>query len=557
MPNFRYTTYLVNQQKPSYSSSSSGSNNGSSDGNSTAAVVLGRRKLTPEVFQIMGERVPSLASQLVVVDRVGYLSHTFQNMGHLAEQQQSTTLEFNHYALPGESRMSFVVSPVIAPCLPQLSAHPSLQSLHDINRQFAVQQRRNFDEVEAQGLLISIINHLEKLNMINIKYDSAVTVQDKTQSKNRVSKIQTMADRQREKTQRNPGFDSEAADSTVKIGGLNVRAAKKPQLPDLPTERVAGSGDSAESVQKPLKKSIPVDSLHTEGVRGSHTIVSREETATTTSAAASEEGELSIEEQVSRMRALGYPDETIADLLDVSLDSIAHAAKPATATSTAPQPSTGTSASKSPTAVRSPIQAAAEADQKAVDIALDGSSQQQATQSTGRTAKGIIDLLTRFTQHRSGQQSATTTTTTATTTSTTTSVTAPSGDTTQSHPDVSRATLSSNPSAEERSTETDTETHVHNTDKSGLIIGGGLKLPAKKTPMKTTSSTKQAQTIVTSAQNSQRSTGILSRNQGTGTANIKQQRDSIGVRADQIKFPAIQTEMALLNSPRSFKCIDR
>ena len=553
MPNFRYTTYLVKQQKPSYSSSSSGSNNGSSGGNSTAAVVLGRRKLTPEVFQIMGERVLSLASQLVVVDRVGYLSHTFQNMGQLAEQQQSTTLEFNHYALPGESRMSFVVSPVIAPCLPQLSAHPSLQSLHDINRQFAAQQRRDFDEVEAQGLLISIINHLEKLNMINIEYDAAITVQDKTQSKNRVSKIQTMADRQREKAQKNPGFDSEAADSTVKIGGLNVRAAKKPQLPDLPTERAAGSAvHSTESVQKPLKlkKSIPVDPVHTDGVRGSHTTVSREETATTTSAAASEEGELSIEEQVSRMRALGYPDETIADLLDVSLDSIAAAAKPATATSTAPQPSTGTSASKSPTAVRSPIQAAAEADQKAVDIALDGSSQQQATQSTGRTTKGIIDLLTRFTQHRSGQQSATTTTTTATTTSTTTSVTAPSGDTTQSHQDVSRATLSSNPPAEERSIETDT-------DNSGLIIGGGLKLPAKKTPLKPTSSTKQAQTIVTSAQNSQRSTGILSRNQGIGTANIKQQRDSIGVRADQIKFPAIQTEMALLNSPRSFKCIDR
>ena len=166
MPNFRYTTYLVKQQKPSYSSSSSGSNNGSSGGNSTAAVVLGRRKLTPEVFQIMGDRVPSLASQLVVVDRVGYLSHTFQNMGHLAEQQQSTTLEFNHYALPGESRMSFVVSPVIAPCLPQLSAQPSLQSLHDINRQFAAQQRRDFDEVEAQELLLQLLSYLEKLNLI-------------------------------------------------------------------------------------------------------------------------------------------------------------------------------------------------------------------------------------------------------------------------------------------------------------------------------------------------------------------------------------------------------
>ena len=111
---------------------------------------------------------PHLADSAVihVIDRAGYLSRSFAGMEQLALHRQSTTIEFAHYGLPGETRFSFIVSPVIAPCLHLLSSYPTLLQLHDANRRFALKERRDFNEADARRRLVKILSYFEMLNLV-------------------------------------------------------------------------------------------------------------------------------------------------------------------------------------------------------------------------------------------------------------------------------------------------------------------------------------------------------------------------------------------------------
>jgi hypothetical protein len=149
MTTFRYTQYLVKKLTAANTTNSR----------------TGRLKLTRAMFQ-SDRRGRTVASTIHIEDRVGYLGSTFAGMEQLALQRQSTAIEFAHHALPGDTRFSLIVSPVIAPCLSQLSARPTVQGLHEMNRAFAQQQGRTFEEVEAQDLLLALLAFIERRNLI-------------------------------------------------------------------------------------------------------------------------------------------------------------------------------------------------------------------------------------------------------------------------------------------------------------------------------------------------------------------------------------------------------
>jgi len=117
----------------------------------------GRLKLEPHLVD---------SATIHVIDRAGYLSRSFASMEQLALHRQSTTIEFAHYGLPGATRFSFIVSPVIAPCLHQLSSYPTLKQLHDANKRFALKERRDFDEADARRRLVKILSYFEMLNLV-------------------------------------------------------------------------------------------------------------------------------------------------------------------------------------------------------------------------------------------------------------------------------------------------------------------------------------------------------------------------------------------------------
>lgn len=143
MVNFRYTLYAKKAC--------------TSTGTSIDKRALGRLKLEPHFLD---------TGAIHVIDRAGYLSRSFATMEQLALHRQSTTIEFAHYGLPGQTRFSFIVSPVIAPCLHLLSTYPALQQLHLANRRFAQKERRDFDEVDAKRRLLNILSYFEMLNLV-------------------------------------------------------------------------------------------------------------------------------------------------------------------------------------------------------------------------------------------------------------------------------------------------------------------------------------------------------------------------------------------------------
>ena len=239
MASFRYTLYLV---KPSSSAAAANISVSSVQEGKDTAFLYGRLKLTRSHFHhSLGGR--SQAANIYIVDRVGYLGSSLQNMEQLALQRQSTSLEFAHYALPGGTRFGFILSPVIAPCLPQLSAQPSLQSLHDINRQFAAQQRRDFDEVEAQELLLQLLSYLEKLNLIAYEARGA----RRTTEPEEEQKVFTQEQQVWSPTSPATSTSSSTSGSSKRIGGLKV-TNKKPSSDSPGTTTTPTGSDNSHTV---------------------------------------------------------------------------------------------------------------------------------------------------------------------------------------------------------------------------------------------------------------------------------------------------------------------
>jgi hypothetical protein len=224
MTTFRFTQYLV--KKPTAVN--------------TPNSKTGRLKLTRAMFQ-SNRHGRTAASTIHIEDRVGYLGSTFAGMEHLALQRQSTAIEFAHHALPGDTRFSLIVSPVIAPCLSQLSARPTVQGLHDTNRAFAQQQGRTFDEVEAQDLLLALLAFIERRNLITYYSQSDIEENGSDDS--------TGADRVtlEGSTRVPPAKPTVGGSGLSTVGGLKVKmnnaqstggsaqqTASEPDAPDLP-----------------------------------------------------------------------------------------------------------------------------------------------------------------------------------------------------------------------------------------------------------------------------------------------------------------------------------
>ena len=225
MVNFRYTLYL--KKAPSV------------DGNDATRSLfrskLGRLKLYPRFFDAKNG-IPSVASDLHIIDRAGYLSRSFAQAEQLALQRQSTSIEFAHYGLPGETRFKHIVMPIIAPCLSQLSFYPTLQALHDANRAFAVREQRDFDEVAARRYLIQIISYLEMLNLVVFERYSLSTndeiIEKAVPSRPTVRLAQSSAP-----------AESAAAD-VKKVGGLRITSRSSSVPPTAKEELRSGTAES-------------------------------------------------------------------------------------------------------------------------------------------------------------------------------------------------------------------------------------------------------------------------------------------------------------------------
>lgn len=225
MVNFRYTVYLKNA--PSVPESKT---------KQRASSALGRLKLSPRFFDSQPGGL-YLASDLHIIDRAGYLSRSFANSEQLALQRQSTSIEFAHYGLPGDTRFKHIVMPIIAPCLSQLSYYPTLQALHDANRDFALRERREFDETAARRYLIQIISYLEKLNLVVFERYNLYADEDLMQS----ASLKPTEGRAQPSS-----ASASKADEVTNIGGLRVTRSRPISAHTSPKEEE--SANAAQSM---------------------------------------------------------------------------------------------------------------------------------------------------------------------------------------------------------------------------------------------------------------------------------------------------------------------
>jgi hypothetical protein len=481
MSSFRYSMYVVKSPVSAPT---------------TQRPDIGRFKLTSRVFE--GTRSsPSLASRLQILDRTGYLAGTFQNMEQLAKIRQSTTIEFAHYALPGDVRFSFILSPVIAPCLATLSSRPSLQSLHDANANFAAAEGFELVEIEAQDLLISLISFLEKLNIITFEFIDKPQVS--APRAGRAFKIESITDR-REKAQSGAGGAGASDVSRAsKVGGLNVRSVPKASSPDArkeekePPKEVGTAKPAGVSAQKPsTAQAVGSDSGSEDGSTA-----------------------LSTDEQVARMRVLGYSDEMIEQLLGVPVE-----AERAAATAVDVQ---GTVAEKK--------------NSFGDGLPATESSDSAAVSESSTKAKGVIDLLTRFTQHRAKEAKA----------GMPAEAAAPG--------EGARAINTNLPSTRSEGDKTPLVTFSMNRKadaaKSDMVTGGGLKMPQQSKEPATPGAAFQQSSGSFAQRNSAAGSAAGDRGGKQGSAQKQTMKDS------QIKMPAVQTEAALLQSFRNLNCANR
>jgi hypothetical protein len=496
MPTFRYSLYVVK---------------GPVDGQ------RGRRKLSADVFA--GNHTASaLAHALTVVDRIGNLAVSFQNMEQLAEKQQSTSIEFAHYAMPGDARFNLVLSPLICPCLRHLSARPTIAALHEMNRDFARKRRREFDEVEAQSLLVALLSYLEKLNMITLEYSE---VPPGAGGRGRPFRVESTDDRAggysgtRQEEPFTSGTGEEATDR--KVGGLKVRS---------PTEREQISRGTNEKQHAASPSATPASA-------GTPAAPPRSSSTTATAGAsgpakAADAKSLNAAEQVSRMRALGYSDDMIEQLLGFA---------PEPEPELASIPETGTTVDTS--------------DEKAsVSLTGDVSTMSAEEAATNMAkARDVIDLLKRFTQVRAAEAEAKAALLTSDGASASVSM-----DAAQREHAADAALAASASNAEEARTAPVT----FKMDRSGgsgsspeLIVSGGLKLPSTNA-METKSGSPGLKKDSASTASS------LSGNTRTSaTRAAADQKDKQTLRAEDIIVPKLLTPETVEQSPRSLSCLPR
>lgn len=246
MINFRYTMYL--KKVPAVAEKGADRRH--------PEPALGRLKLSPRFFDA-SPGVPSLAADLHIIDRAGYLSRSFAQSGQLALQRQSTAIEFAHYGLPGEARFKHVIMPVIAPCLAQLSYYPTLQALHDANRDFALRERREFDEMAARRYLIQMISYLEMLNLVvferyKFPTDDSLATKPASQKPIEVYLKRTSP----------PAVTgaTTAATEIKNVGGLKVTSRSNPTTVSSPRDTSRASTEQASRLEDGISQEL-VDAL--------------------------------------------------------------------------------------------------------------------------------------------------------------------------------------------------------------------------------------------------------------------------------------------------------
>jgi hypothetical protein len=486
MTTFRYSMYVT---KSSVTSTSQRAD-------------VGRFKITSRIFE--GNRsAPSLASRLLIVDRAGNLAGTFQYMEQLAKVRQSTTVEFAHYALSGDVRFSFILSPVIAPCLASLSSRPTMQSLHDANVNFAAREGFSIVEREAQELLVALIVFLEKLNIVAFEFTDKPQVSGP--SAGRAFKIETITDRQ---GRAQAGAGSPAGDETprtAKVGGLNVRNVPKAEVPGARKDEQKPAQQVGSHPGRPFEPASTKPAAETPGAQGKST------TAST----------LSTDEQVARMRVLGYSDEMIEQLLGIPVEALA-----------APEQPVGTDG-------------AVKGEQKfTFGEGLSTSEQVDpaAALESATKAKSVIDLLTRFTQHRTKEAK-----TAAPAAGASAADSTKSGESAR----VLTTNLPDKRSDGDKAPPVTFSMNRRGDAKPDLVTGGGLKLPQQQSK----------ETTAPGAAFQQGSGSFAQRNTAAGTPGDRSDKQGAAqkqnLKASQIKMPAMQTEAALLHSFRNLNCVNR
>lgn len=481
MANFRYSIYLVKQSNEK----------------------SGRLKLSKSLFR-GNSSTPDIAAGLVIHDRLSNLKNSFAAMEQLALRQLSTAIEFAHYALPGDIHFSFVLSPLIAPSLPHLTSMPTLLSLHEINRDFAVQNRFSFDEEVAQDLLISTLQYLEKLNLIAFEYDNDIAFS--SAKARRAKKIQTMAERsQAYRAEKKLSRESETTvssttDTPRTIGGLNVRSMPY-TTPTAPSP--SSSSEKPTSMKEKVGKS-------TSGV-----------------------GILTKEEEIERMRKLGYSDDVIEQLLGVDMEEY----NPSTVIEKENVHDDAIATSK--------ISPSGETD------SLVAGTESLSLEESAVKARGIIDLLQRFKQQRVSDSN----------------TNAVHAEASIRSKDVISEQLTANSDRQERRSDTvaklDLAPKFHpkeqelpsNKASGGLsgiltgILGGGLKLPAQEQRNSADGIIKQDSKSFTQRNGQHQSDGIYPA--------VGKKVDKAVRNAYHIKMPPIQPQSALEQSHRGIVCIDR
>jgi hypothetical protein len=494
MPTFRCTLYVVK---------------GPVDGQ------RGRRKLGADVFA-RNHTAPTLADALTVVDRIGNLAVSFQNMEQLAEKQQSTSIEFAHYAMPGDARFNLVLSPLICPCLRHLSARPTIAALHETNRDFARRRRREFDEVEAQSLLVALLSYLEKLNMITLEYSE---LPSGTGGRGRPFRVESTDDRAggfsgtRHERPTTSGTGDDATDR--KAGGLKVRS---------PTER--------EQISRGTNEKLHTASPPATAASAGTPAAPSRSTSTTATAGASgpansaDAKSLNAAEQVSRMRALGYSDDMIEQLFGFAPEP-----------ELASIPETGTTADAPD--LEAPISLTGDAPTMSAEEAATNMAK----------ARDVIDLLKRFTQVRAAEAEAMAALLTSDGASASVSM-----DAAQREHAVDAALAASASNAEEARTAPVT----FKMDRSGgsgsspeLIVSGGLKLPSTNAMETKSGSPGLKKDSASTASSLSGNTRI------SATRAAADQKDKQTLRAEDIIVPKLLTPETVEQSPRSLSCLPR
>jgi len=334
-----------------------------------ASVPTGRRQLTLDAFN------RSLSPEDVfVVDRMRTLGTTFQDIESMAAR--SPSIDFKHFALPGDTKLSYIVTRSIAPCLPHLSSKPSLRGLHTLNKQYAARHNHPFDELAAQRELLGFLAHLERLNFLAYETNTPAS---EAKAGFKGATLNSLADRksaQSGTTASDKPLEQKKADGlnfNLPAAGINVKSLPESlqrKKAEMEAERLAASRAPLPAVAPPASpfgskgQSVPVPVP-----------------ALQRSTLGTDSAQLSYKEQVARMRALGYSETMIEELLEDERPPPAPATSPSSAAADA-----------------SFASLSATADKQSAKVSTSGEVAKEA-----KSAKSVIDLLTRFTANRAAK----------------------------------------------------------------------------------------------------------------------------------------------------------